>query len=515
VADAFEAAALRSPDRPFVVFGHRRLTYAQVGREAAALAAALADVGVGTGDRIATALPNRPEAVTALLAAARLGATLVPLNPALTFPELHYQLRHADVAALVAVTTHDGRDFVEWFQELVVDLPDLRLVAAVGAEDLWLEDRLAVYADLVSRGARRAAPAAGRDPAAIAVVLPTSGTTGKPKGVCLSHRAAVTNAAATAAVLGLGPDDRVLLTVPAFTVFGTTVVLQTLLAGGTLVLLERFTPAEAVRLMGAHGVTVCHGVPTTFALLLGEAGFTRSGLPTLRTGLVAGGPVAPALVRRIRAVCDVEIAYGLTETGPTVSITRRSDPPAVREETVGRPLEGVVLQIVDEHGVPVAPGQPGELTVRSPWLMAGYDRMPAETRRAGTPDGALRTGDVAVQTGDGALAIVGRRKETIIRGGYNVHPREVEDVLRAHPAVAEVAVVGVPHEVLGEMICACIVPTEGAEVRGEELLAFARTRMADYKVPDAVRAVDALPLTATGKVQRHELARRLALDHSL
>jgi fatty-acyl-CoA synthase len=252
-----------------------------------------------------------------------------------------------------------------------------------------------------------------------------------------------------------------------------------------------------------------------FQLLVREPGFARERLPALRTGTVAGSPVPPDLVVRVRPTCDVQIAYGLTETGPTVTMTRFDDPPALRVETVGRALPGVELRIVDVgtgelHG----PEAVGELAVRGPNLMSGYHRMPGETRRAFTPEGFFLTGDLAMLDEDGYVRIVGRRKEMIIRNGYNVYPREVEDVLRAHPAVEEVCVVGVPHEILGEMICACIVPVEGAVVRGEDVLQFAREQMADYKLPDLVRFFDALPMTASGKVKRRELAQVVALEHS-
>ena len=252
-----------------------------------------------------------------------------------------------------------------------------------------------------------------------------------------------------------------------------------------------------------------------FHLLVREAGFTQAALPRLRTGIVAGSPVAPDLAAAVRRVCDVEIAYGLTETGPTVAMTRRDDLPAQRLETVGRALPGVELRIVDVttgelHDLEAV----GELAVKGPNVMTGYHRMPAETRRSFTAEGFFLTGDLAMLEADGHVRIVGRRKEMIIRGGYNIYPREVEDVLRAHPGVDEVCVVGVPHDVLGEMVCACVVPTEGAILRGEDITDFARQQMADYKVPDLVRFFDALPLTASGKVKRRELAQVVALEHA-
>jgi fatty-acyl-CoA synthase len=180
---------------------------------------------------------------------------------------------------------------------------------------------------------------------------------------------------------------------------------------------------------------------------------------------------------------------------------------------VGRPVPGVELVLVDlEDGAPRRAEAVGELAVKGPGVMAGYDRMPAETRRSFTPDGFFLTGDLAALDHDGFVRIVGRRKDMIIRGGYNVYPREVEDVLQAHPAVEEICVVGLPHEILGEMICACIVPVEGAIVRGEDILSFAREQLADHKVPDVVRFCDALPMTASGKVQRRELAQRVAAE---
>ena len=252
-----------------------------------------------------------------------------------------------------------------------------------------------------------------------------------------------------------------------------------------------------------------------FHLLVREPGFARARLPQLRTGIVAGSPVAPDLITAVRRTCDVEIAYGLTETGPTVTVTRAADPPARRVETVGRALPGVELRIVDVtsgelHGVEAV----GELAVKGPNVMTGYHRMPVETRRSFTPEGFFLTGDLAMLEEDGYVRIVGRRKEMIIRGGFNIYPREVEDVLRAHPGVEEVCVVGIAHEILGEMVCACVVPTEGAILRGEDITDFVRKQMADYKVPDLVRFFDALPLTASGKVKRRELAQVVALEHT-
>jgi fatty-acyl-CoA synthase len=510
LADAFAAAVSRFPDRPFLVAGTRHLSYALVDREVQALATAFSDLGIEPGSRIATMLPNRPEVVTTLLAAARLGATVVPINPSLGYHELQHQLRHAGASVVVAVTAWDGRDYLDWFEDLAEEMPELAHVVAVpvGGEDVWFEDRIVSYADLVERGAHGHAEGP-HDPEAPLAVLYTSGTMGKPKGVLASHRALVGNARQTADALGVTEADVSLLMVPHFTVFGTSLIVSAVVAGTTLVLLESFDAERAIETMAAEQVTLCHGVPTMFTLLLRSGHFTRAKLPVLRTGIIAGSPVAPDLVRKVRDVCDVEIAYGLTETGPTVSITRAGDPVELRETTVGRPLDGVAVRIVN-YGAKQEHTPVGELAVQGPQVMTGYDRMPSESRRVVTADGYFLTGDLATVDAQGFVRIVGRRKETIIRGGFNVHPREVEDVLRAHPAALDICVVGLPHDVLGEMIVACVIPVEGAIVRGEDVIAFARESMADYKVPDQVRFVDSFPLNASGKVLRRELALSVA-----
>ncbi len=515
LADVFDAAVARDPARPCVVAGERRFSYAQVSREAEALGAALADFGIEAGDTIAVNLPNWPEWIVTALAAARLGAVLVPVNPDLNAHELAYQLRHAEASVLVSAESQGSRDFVELFDELIGDLPDVQYLVVVGGGDYWYDDRVFPYRDLVSKGGRLGAPAGPREATAPWAILYTSGTMGKPKGVRLSHGNVVGTAVAVNEALGVTASDVVLAAVPLFTIFGASVVAGALAAGATLVLEERFEAGATTALMAREGVTVCHGVPTMFHLLVREPSFTRQRLPRLRTGIVAGSPVSPHLLGEVRRTCDVEVAYGLTETGPTVTVTRPGDPPDRRVETVGRPLAGVEVRIVDLgtgelHGREAV----GELAVKGPNVMAGYHRMPAETRRSFTPEGYLLTGDLAMVDEDGYVRIVGRRKEMIIRGGYNIYPREVEDVLRAHPGVEEVCVVGVPHEILGEAVCACVVPSEGAILRGEDILEFARRQMADYKVPDLVRFFDVLPLTASGKVKRRELAQVVALDHS-
>jgi fatty-acyl-CoA synthase len=515
LAERFAEQVGRHGGRDCLLWEKRRLTYAQVDAEAAAFASALEELGIGPGDRLAIDLSNRGEWVIALLAVSRLNAVAVPVSPAIGYHELKYQLRHAEARATIAAQTGGEGEYFEAFEELLADLPDLRHLVVVGPHEMWYDQRIHPFGDLVARGNRRApAPTPTGDGAPLAILY-TSGTMGKPKGVVLSHRNLVETALRAAEVLALSPDDRVLGAVPLFTVFGVHVALTTLLSGAALVLEERFAPAEALDLIERERLTVVHGVPTMFQLLMRDASFGSRDLSTVRTGIVAGSPVTAPLVQRIRRWNDVQIAYGLTETGPTVTITRPDEDAETRTRTVGRAILGVEVRVVDvTTGALHGPEAVGELAVKGPNVMVGYHRMPAETRRSFTPEGFFLTGDLAILDERGYVTIVGRRKEMIIRGGYNIYPRELEDVLRTHPAVDDACVIGIPHEILGELVCACVVPVEGAIVTGDELKAFVREQVADPKVPDLVRFFDTFPLTGSGKVKRRELAQVVGLELS-
>ena len=516
LAHLFVRRAEEHPTRPLVVAGGRTLTYEQVHAQSDAFAVALAELGVEAGDRVAINLPNVPEWVIALVACAKLGATVVPINPRLNYHELKYHLRHAEVSLAITVERHAGIDYLEVFEDLIAELPDLQYLVTVGREELWYDDRIFQFEDLVSSGEGRSWVPSGRtqDDSDLALLY-TSGTMGKPKGVRLSHRAVVETAVRTGEAVEVDPTDRVLVSVPLFAIFGFSVLVGTIAAGATLVLQPEFEAAEAIRLIEREKVTVIQGVPTTFSLLMRDPSFDPSRFRWLRTGVVAGGAVGEELVRRIRRWCDVHIAYGLTETGPTVSVTRWTDAADKRLTTVGRPLPGVEVKAVDfVTGALHGPEAVGEIAVRGYNVMSGYARMPGETARSFSPEGYFLTGDLGIIDEDGYLRVVGRSKETIIRGGYQIYPREVEDQLRAHPAVDDVCVIGVPHEILGELVCACVVPVEGAVITGEELKDFARDTMADYKVPDLVRFFDGFPMTGSGKVKRRELERTVALDHT-
>ena len=387
----------------------------------------------------------------------------------------------------------------------------------VGEEDLWYDDRIFQFEDLLSAGGGRDFTAPDRDADQdLFALLYTSGTTGKPKGVGLTHTNLLQVAAATAEAVGLGSDDRIIGLTALFHVFGIGPgILGSLLAGSSLVLQEDFDPGSSLDLIQDLGVTVHYGVPTLFVTELHEQKQSPRDLSSLRAGVVAGAPVGDELVREVqKRLCpNLQIAYSLTETSSTVSITRPDDPPEKQRFTVGRPLPGTDVRVLERDGTELPVESVGEIAVKGPGVMDGYYRQPRETENFYDDEGYLLTGDLGMLDEDGYLHLVGRRKEVIIRGGFNVYPREVEDRIHVHPAVLEAAVVGVPDEVLGEAICACVVPVEGAIVTGEEMKDWCRVTLADYKIPDLVRFLDEFPRTGTGKVRRVELTRMIQAEH--
>lgn len=500
-----------------VRFGAETLSYGRIGQETQALAAALHHLGIEAGDRIAIDLPNGPEFVVSALAAANLGATIVPLNPALPPHELQFMLRNSEAAVVVVAEQFEGSDNLELFERIQFNLPDLQYMVTVGEEDLWYDDRIFQYEDLISSGAGREAPSVSIDPGEdVYAILYTAGTMGKSKGVMLTHSNLVQCNAAVAETLGMTSDDVVLIALPMFNIFGLASLISALSVGGTVVLMEKFDAAESLELAAKTGASVLHGVPTMFVMQLRSGAIDRLDLSRLRTGIVAGAPVLDTLAREIRErlLPDVEIAYGLTETSPCVSITRRDDPADKRDYTAGRLLEGVEARVLAEDGSTLPVESIGELAVRGFNVMKGYYRQPDETGRAFTEDGFFRTGDLGMVDEDGYLHIVGRKRDTINRGGYTIYPREIEDPLRLHPAVHEVAVVGVDDEVLGELICACIVQVEGAIVTGDEIKDHCREHLAQYKVPDLIRFVDSFPMTGSGRIRRVELARMVSAERA-
>jgi fatty-acyl-CoA synthase len=513
VASALAARATSDPGRPYLLVEDDELTFGEIDAQSEALAAALSNLGIGAGDRIALILPACPEFAVTTFAAAKLGAVVVPLNPGLMAAELQYMLRHSEALCAVTIERHRGVDYLQLFEDVMPQLPELRYLVTVGEEELWHDDRIFQFEDLISAGAGRDYPTATVDPADLFALMYTSGTSGKPKGVELSHANLLSAAAGTAESIGLGPDDRVAGIAALFHVYGLAAgLLGSLLAGASIVLHGDGGAGATLDDVERHHATVHFGIPTHFVRELDLLEGEPRELSTLRLAVVAGAPVSDSLVRDLADAFGVPVVtgYSLTETASTVSASRPDDPPEKRRFTVGRPVRGTDVRIVDASSadtgeLPVE--SVGEIRVNGPGVMIGYYRQPRQTAESFDADGYFRTGDLGLIDEEGFLHLVGRTKDVIIRSGFNVYPREVESRVEAHPAVQEVAVVGVADELLGEAVCACVVPVEGAIVTGQEIVEWCRETLADDKVPDLVRFLESLPRTDTGQVRRVELAR--------
>ena len=520
--DGFSVASLlgirstTDPQGTFLLSRGQAITYGEVDRKAEALAAALHNLGIEPGDRVALVLPACPEFVIAMFGAAKLGATIVPLNPRLTTPELQYMLRHSGAACAITIEEHHGVDYLELFEDLLVQLPELQYLVTVGEAELWYDDHIFQFEDLISAGTGRDYPAPELNPAeGLFAIVYTSGTTGKPKGVALTHTNVVSTAAATVKAIGLGNEDRVIGVTALFHIFGIGPgLLGVLLASAAIVLQDEFDAAVTLDLIERHRVTVQLGIPQLFETELYELTKRPRDLSSLRLGVAAGAPVSHELVRDVQqSLCpQLLAAYSLTETSATVSITSAGDPGEKRRFTLGRPLTGTFVRVLETDGTELPLESVGELAVRGPGVMKGYYRQPVETAGCFDDQGYFLTGDLGIVDEEGYVHLVGRRKEVIVRSGFNVYPRELEDRLRAHPAVREAAVVGVSDPVFGEAICACIVPIEGAIVTGQEIKDWCRATLADYKVADLVRFLDGFPMTGTGKIRRVELARMIQTE---
>jgi fatty-acyl-CoA synthase len=395
VASALASRATSDANAMYLHFGDVNWTFGQVDSDAEALAAALSGLGLTVGDRIALVLPPRPEFAIAMFAAAKLGATIVPLNPRLTSGELQYALRHSGAACAVVIEQAHGTDYLALFEELMPQLPDLRHLVTVGEEELWYDDRIFQFEDLVSSGVGRDFHVADIAPADRFALVYTSGTIGKPKGVELSHANLMAAAAGTADAIGLGSDDRVIGVSALFHVFGLGPgLLSSLLAGASLVLQEESGAAATLDDIERHGATVHYGIPTLFLSELSELESRDVDLSTLRLAVVAGAPVSDELVDRIEAGLGVTVttAYSMTETASTVSASRPDDRPDQRRFTVGRPIAATEVRVLETDGAELPVESVGEIAVRGPGVMLGYYRQPRETAAAFDDDGFFLTG---------------------------------------------------------------------------------------------------------------------------
>nr|WP_275410172.1 long-chain fatty acid--CoA ligase [Streptomyces sp. SID14478] len=491
VATILQESAVRHPDRTAVVDDGARISYGTLWRDALRFAGRLRAHGIGPGDRVALLLPNTAAFPRAYYGALAAGATVVPVHALLVADEVSYVLRHSRCRAVV---TADA----------------LAPVAEAAAADVGID---VLRAD--GEGAAALERAEPRRPDDTAVILYTSGTTGRPKGALLTHANLVMNATICAQDLfALTPDDVVLGCLPLFHSFGQSCAMNAALrAGSTLVLCSRFTGPGALEILAAEGITVFMGVPTMYHALTTAAGDDGPVPGTLRLAVSGGAALPAAVLERFEETFGAVIleGYGLTETSPAATFNQLSR--GRSPGTVGHPIWGVETGIADpgaeDRIVLLDDGEIGEVVLRGHNIFAGYLDNP-EATAAAVVDGWFRTGDLGVRDADGRLTIVDRKKDLIIRGGFNVYPREVEEILARHPCVAQVSVVGLPDEAKGEEICAAVVLRPGADEAPESIVAWARERLGKHKYPRIVRLLTELPLGPSGKILKRELQKECA-----
>ena len=505
-----ERAVTACPDNEALVdvAGGRRWTYAEFGAAVGQVARGLLGLGVTKGDRVGIWAVNCAEWVLVQYATARIGAIMVNINPAYRLHELEFVLNQSGVEVLIASTEYRSSDYRAMAAEVRSGCPALREVVHIG-DPSW--DRLLAAAAGVphDRLATIEATLSCDEPVNIQY---TSGTTGFPKGATLSHHNILNNGYFVGGTVGYTDQDRVCLPVPFYHCFGMVMGNLGATSHGACVVIPApaFDPAATLRAVQQERCTSLYGVPTMFIAELGLPDFGSYDLTSLRTGIMAGSPCPVEVMKRVMAemhMAEVSICYGMTETSPVSMQTRRDDDLERRTETVGRVLPHIEVKVVDPgSGVIVPRGTPGELCTRGYSVMLGYWAEPERTAEAVDAGRWMHTGDLAVMRDDGYVAVVGRIKDMIIRGGENVYPREIEEFLYTHPKISDVQVVGVPDERYGEEILACVIPRDPADPPTlTDVTAYCEGQLAHFKVPRHLHILDSFPMTVSGKVRKVEL----------
>jgi len=516
------------PDRDAVVYAQGpRWTFRELEQEARTIARGLVALGVSPGERVVVWATNVPEWVVLQFALAKIGAILVTANTSLRARDIDYLLRQSEAATLVTISGFRDVDYVAELGKIGATsgtIATLKRIVAVGeatatalAAVAGPSDPVVVvrYADIASHAARTLEThldTLGQAvvPDTVINMQYTSGTTGFPKGVMLSSRNILNNGFACGEVLGYTQDDRLCLCVPLFHCFGCVIgVMGAFTHGACLCVVEAFDPKRVLEMIHRERCTALYGVPTMFIAELEHPEFSSYDLTSLRTGVMAGSLCPESLMRRVMRdmnLSEITIAYGLTEASPVITMTPRASTVEQRSQTVGVLLPEVEARIVDPETRRVrATGERGELCTRGYHVMKGYYNNPEATRAAIDADGWLRTGDEASVDADGYFRITGRIKDLIIRGGENIAPKEIEDRLREHQAVADAYVYGVADAYFGEAVAAAIRLKPQSQAGPEDMVAWCASSLAKFKVPKYVRFVQEFPMTASGKIQKYKL----------
>jgi acyl-CoA synthetase (AMP-forming)/AMP-acid ligase II len=531
-------AATRFGDAEAVADGDVRLSFAQLEAQSLGVTAAAMAAGIHPGDRVALWAPNMAQWIVAALGLVGAGAALVPLNTRFKGPEAAYVLTRSRARALFTVRGFLGLDYPAMLDD--EDVPHLERIVLLrddegttsevtktdevpifgwheflaGAQGVVEGEDGVVGAPVDERAGReRWRSVTGED---LSDVIFTSGTTGRPKGAMTTHAQTLRTFATWSAIVGLAEGDRYLVVNPFFHTFGYKAgIIACLMQGATIVPEAVFDVDKVLATVDRERITVLPGPPTLYQSILDHPRRADYDLSSLRLAVTGAAVVPVELVERMRSeltFSTVLTAYGLTESTGTVTMCRQGDAPEIIAETSGRAIPGLEVRVVDDNGVELARGEPGEIVVRGYTVVAGYFEDPEATAEAIDPQGWLHTGDVGIMDDAGNLRITDRKKDMFIVGGFNAYPAEIEGALLRHPGVGQAAVIGVPDERMGEVGCAFVVPRPDTDAGAlaEELVAWSRDQMANFKVPRYVEVVPALPTNASGKVLKTELRETFA-----
>jgi acyl-CoA synthetase (AMP-forming)/AMP-acid ligase II len=495
------------PEKEVIVFEDQRLTYSEFRDNIRCMAMALKRIGVQKGDRVGVLFQNCPEFFYVQQAILYIGGIFISLSTRYRKFEITYMMKHAGAKFIFCVDEYMGTSFVDLLEGIRPELPDMETVIIKGQNiPAWAKSYKEVFefgkkidenilmADL---------PEANEN----CSILYTSGSTGTPKGVMHSHHSIIWDSTRVCERLRIGPQDAFLMMLPCSHIFASFVLYTNAVMGRSkIVIMEAFEPGEALRLQEAERVSVLYGVPTMFTLMLNHPDFERFDLTANRTGYMSGASCPVGLVRAVmqKMHCNISAAYGMSEAD-CITVTDYEDDEYIKSETAGRPIRGLDLKIVDGDRKEVDVGVVGEIAISGENLFDGYYKQEDLTRSSFDSDGFFYTGDLGRLDKNGRLIVAGRKKEMIIRGGFNVFPAEVEENISMVESVQHVAVVGVPNRKLGEKICACIVPKPGHRLSTEKIIQFCKENLANFKVPDFVEIMESFPMTSTEKIQKFKI----------
>lgn len=536
VGEILSEQAIRYPENEAYVYPERllRKTYAEFDKETDELAKAFMGIGIQKGEHVAIWSDNKPQWLLSQFATGKMGAVLVTVNTNYQAAELKYLLQQSEATTLILDEGFKDTSYLEILRSICPSqqerdgghihcpaLPDLKRVILMTEKNevgiyKWSEFLKHAETVLDEELEKRKESLSPDD---VINIQYTSGTTGFPKGVMLTHNNVVNNGNMIGETMKLTCEDRLCIPVPFFHCFGC--VLGTLAAvthGATMVIVEQFEAARVLRAVQNEKCTALHGVPTMFIAELNHPDFNDYDTTKLRTGIMAGSTCPIEVMKQVIEVMgasEITICYGLTEASPVISQTKTDDPIEKRVSTVGKPHPHVEVKIINPAtGKELPKGESGELCTRGYHVMKGYYNNPEATREAIDEDGWLHTGDIARLDEDGYLDITGRMKDMVIRGGENIYPREVEEFLYTHPGVSDVQVVGVPDERYGEELMAWVIPKDGMELDVEEIRAFCKGAISHHKIPRYIEFTDAYPMTASGKIQKFKL-RKMSQEKAL